>query len=95
MMALTRAEEFAKKIIQMAAEENLTVRELYSAADMAKGISDNSTVKVESIEKTVFPSQHIAEEPKMLFTPTDSSGTKYSPESIGIPCPIADREQCQ
>lgn len=34
----------------------------------------------------------IVEEPKMLFTPEDSSGAKYSPESIGIPCPIADRE---
>ncbi len=28
--------------------------------DMAKGISDNSAVEVGSIEKTIFPSQHIA-----------------------------------
>ena len=27
---------------------------------MAKGISDNSAVEVGSIEKTIFPSQHIA-----------------------------------
>lgn len=59
-MALTKSEEFAKKIIQMAAEEGLTVSELYSAADIAKGISDNSTVDVGSMEKTFFPSQHIA-----------------------------------
>lgn len=58
-MTLTRTEEFAKKIIQMAAEEKLTVGELYKAADMAKGISDNSTVEVEAIGKTDFPSQHI------------------------------------
>lgn len=58
-MGLTKSEEFAKKIIQMAAEEKLTVSELYSAADMAKGISGNSTVEVESVEKTDFPSQHI------------------------------------
>lgn len=36
--------------------------------------------------------QKISLKPQMVFTPTDSSGTKYSPESIGIPCPIADRE---
>lgn len=54
-----KTEEFAKKIINLAAEEGLTVRELYRAADMAKGISDNSTVEVESVEKTDFPSQHI------------------------------------
>ena len=59
-MALTKAEEFAKKIIQLAAEEKLTVGELYNAADMAKGISDNSTVEVGSIGKADFPSQHIA-----------------------------------
>lgn len=59
-MALTKSEEFAKKIIKLAAEEGLTVAELYKAADMAKGISDNSTVDVESMEKTFFSSQHIA-----------------------------------
>lgn len=58
-MELIKTEEFAKKIIQMAAEENLSVGELYRAADMAKGISDNSTVEVEAIGKTDFPSQHI------------------------------------
>ncbi len=59
-MALTKLDEFAKKIIQTASEEKLTVGELCRAADMAKGISGNSTVDVESIEKTDFPSQHIA-----------------------------------
>lgn len=59
-MRLAKAEVFAKKIIKLAAEEGLTVVELYKAADMAKGISDNSMVEVESIEKTDFPSQHIA-----------------------------------
>lgn len=58
-MALIKSEEFAKKIIQMAAGENLTVVELCKAADMAKEISDYSTVEVESIEKVDFPSQHI------------------------------------
>lgn len=59
-MELTKSEEFAKKIIQMAAEEKLTVVEFYRAADIAKGISDNSTVDVESVERTDFPSQHIS-----------------------------------
>lgn len=92
-MALTKTEEFAKKIIQMAAEENLSVGELYRAADMAKGISDNSTVEVEAIGKTDFPSQYICTVHEELFTPEDSSGTKYSAESIGIPCPIIDHEK--
>lgn len=56
-----KTEEFAKKIVRMAKEDGLTVRELYAAADMAKGISDNSTVEVESIEKTDFPSRHIVD----------------------------------
>lgn len=55
---LSKAEEFAKKIIRMAVEEKLTVGELYSATNMAKGISDNSAVEIESIEKADFPSQH-------------------------------------
>lgn len=56
-----KTEEFAKKIINLAAEEGLTVRELYAAADMAKRISDNSAVNREAIGKTDFPSTHIAE----------------------------------
>lgn len=65
---MIRSECFAKKIIKLAAEEGLTVRELCKAADMAKGISDNSTVEIKSIEKTVFPSQHIADyDGKELF----------------------------
>lgn len=55
-----KTEEFAKKIINLAAEEGLTVRELCKSADIAKGISDNSTVDVESVERTDFPSQHIS-----------------------------------
>lgn len=55
-----KTEEFAKKIVSMAKENGLTVRELYAAADTAKGIADNSMVDIESIEKTDFPSRHIA-----------------------------------
>lgn len=54
-----KTEEFAKKIARMAKEDGLTVRELYAAADTAKGIADNSMVDIESIEKTDFPSRHI------------------------------------
>lgn len=54
-----KTEEFAKKIINLAADEGLTVRELYGAADMAKRISDNSTVDREAVERTDFPSRHI------------------------------------
>lgn len=56
---MIKSEHFAKKIIKLDAEEGLTVAELYKAADMAKRISDNSTIEADSIEKTVFPSQHI------------------------------------
>lgn len=67
-MALTKSEEFAKSIVELAKEKGLTVRELYAAADMAKRTADNSMIDVESIEKTVFPSQHIAtSEEKELF----------------------------
>ena len=92
---LEKTEEFAMKIIKLAAWDGLTVRELCKAADTAQGIAYNSIVDSESIEKTDFPSRHIVEPTEMLFTPTDSSGTKYSVESIGIPCPVIDREQCQ
>lgn len=56
-----KTEEFAKKIINLAAEEGLTVRELYGAADMVKRIADNSPVEREAIAKTDFPSTHIVE----------------------------------
>lgn len=56
-----KIEKFAKKIIVLAAEEGLTVRELYGAADMAKTISSNSVVDREAVEKTDFPSTHIVE----------------------------------
>lgn len=57
--SMEKSEDFAKRIIKLAAEEKLTVSELCNAADIAKDISDNSTVEVESIEKSVFPSQRI------------------------------------
>lgn len=56
-----KTEEFAKKIINLAAEEGLTVREIYGAADMVKRIADNSSVEREAITKTDFPSTHIVE----------------------------------
>ena len=55
-----KTEEFAKKIVRMAKEDGLTVRQLCMATDTAKGIADNSMVDIESIEKTDFPSRHIA-----------------------------------
>ena len=58
---LEKTEEFAKKIVKMAVEDGLTVRELCAAASVAKGIADDSMVDVESIERTDYPSRHIAE----------------------------------
>lgn len=60
MKAKTKTELFAVSIIELAKEKGLTVRELYVAADMAKGVADNSMVDIESIEKTAFPSSLIA-----------------------------------
>ncbi len=54
-----KTEEFAKKIIGLAAEEGLTVMELCMAADTAKGISERSIVDKESIERIDYPSRHI------------------------------------
>lgn len=90
-----KTEEFAKKIINLAAEEGLTVRELCKSADTAKGISDNSTVEVEAIGKADFPSQYICTVHEELFTPEDSSGTKYSPKSSSIPFQTANHKQSQ
>lgn len=56
---LEKTEEFAKKIIRLAAEEKLTVNELYKSADIAKAVADNSTVEREAVQKTDFPSAHI------------------------------------
>lgn len=58
--SLFEAEKFARKIIRLAAEEGLTVNQLYKAADIAKAIADNSTVEWEAVQKTSFPSAHIA-----------------------------------
>lgn len=63
-----KTEEFAKKIISIAADEGLTVRELCKAADTAKAIVDYSVVDKESVEKLDYPSQHIADcDEKGLF----------------------------
>lgn len=59
MKKLTKTEQFAVSIIELAKEKGLTVKELYAAADMAKGVADNSMVDTESIEKTSFPSSLI------------------------------------
>lgn len=56
-----KTEEFAKKIINLALEEGLTVRELRKSADMAKWIANNSILDKDSIENTDFPSRHIVE----------------------------------
>lgn len=56
---IEKAEEFAKRIINLAAEEGLTVRELCKAADTAKGIAERSKVDKESIERVDYPSRHI------------------------------------
>lgn len=53
---LEKTEEFAKKIIRLAKDEGLTVRELYKATDIAESIAYNSMVDIESIEKTDFSS---------------------------------------
>lgn len=60
---LIKTEKFAKKIVKMAAEDGLTVKELDRAADTAKGIAYNSMVDNESIEKSDYPSRHIVEYP--------------------------------
>lgn len=57
-----KTEEFAKKIINLAADEGLTVRELCKAADTAKEIADYSAVDKNSVEKPDYPSQYIAVE---------------------------------
>ena len=58
-----KTEEFAKKIIMLAKDDGLTIRQLCMATDTAKGIAYNSMVDSESIEKTDYPSQHIVEYP--------------------------------
>lgn len=73
----------AKDIVIMLTQKGVS----YAQADSILEIASNQIRNI--------PLINLDEEPKMLFTPTDSSGTKYSAESIGIPCPIIDREQCQ
>ena len=59
MNYMKKAETFAKKIVQLASEEELTINEFAKALDMAKGISVNSMVEKGSIERIDFPSAHI------------------------------------
>lgn len=63
-MGLTKSEEFAKKIIQMAAEEGITVGELRYSVILARNIANNSAVKREAIEGISFPSEHYAKPEK-------------------------------
>lgn len=60
---IEKTEEFAKKIIRLAKEDDLTIRQFYMAADTAKGIAYNSMVDSECIEKTDYPSRRIVEYP--------------------------------
>lgn len=60
---IEKTEEFAKRIIILAKEDGLTVRQLCMATDTAKVIAYNSMVDSESIEKTDYPSQHIVDYP--------------------------------
>lgn len=63
-----KTEKFAKKIIGLAADEGLTVRELCKAADTAKAIAGYSVVDKNSVGKPDYPSQHIADrDEKGLF----------------------------
>ena len=55
-----KTEEFAKKIINLAAEEGLTFYELCKSADTAKGIGAHSLVEKESASRVYYPSHHIA-----------------------------------
>lgn len=59
--SMIRSENLARKIIKLAEEEGLTVRELWCAADIAKDIANNSSVEREAIVRTDFPSTHIVE----------------------------------
>lgn len=59
MNYMKKIEDFAGKIVLLAAEEELTICEFAKAIDMAKGISVNSMVEKGSIERTDFPSDHI------------------------------------
>lgn len=52
--SIARTDNFARKIINLAAEEKLTVKELCYVADMLKGIAENSTVECKSLERAGF-----------------------------------------
>lgn len=62
-----KTEKFAKKIINLAAEEGLTVRELCEAADTAKRIAGYSMVDKQSIGKADLHSKHIVEQPEGIL----------------------------
>lgn len=57
-----KTEEFAKKIINLAANEELTVREVCKAADTAKVIANYSAVDKNSVERVDYQSRHIVTE---------------------------------
>lgn len=54
-----KTEEFANKIIMLAKENGLTVRELRHAADTVKEIAYNSMVDSECMGKVDYQSRHI------------------------------------
>lgn len=54
-----KTEEFAKKIINFAVEDGLTVKELCMATDIAQKIAESSMVDNESVERADYPSHHI------------------------------------
>lgn len=48
---MKKPEDFAKKVIKLAAEEKLTIDELSCAANMIKDISGYSVIDAQSIER--------------------------------------------
>lgn len=74
----TEQRELLYKQLQLLAEQSIGCMPMELAALSEQMVAIYSVLKVA--------------EPKMLFTSTDSSGSKYSPESIGIPCSIIDEK---
>lgn len=72
-----KTEEFAKKIVSLAADDGFTVHEFCKVVDMAKAIAECSTVDKESIEKCDYLSQHITTtlDGKKIFESVGRIGT--------------------
>lgn len=67
-MCLTKSEKLAQKIIDIASEEAMTLKEFFYSMDIAKEIIKRTPMSRQCLEDYEFPSQHEPPDISGLFS---------------------------